>query len=285
MNIYLNNAIVSEQDASISVSDAGFLYGSGLFETMRAQQGVVFGIKFHLNRLYNSANELGFNLNKAPEDLIQAVYDLLKANDLTDARIRLTLSAGAPDPDDDKPDPTILITAVPLVPYAKDCYDKGILAILCPFRQNPADPLAGHKSTSYFNRMLGLRKAHEQQAAEALWFTTDGYLAEGCVSNVFLVKDNCLLTPPLGTPVLPGIARQTVCELAKANQIALEEKALTIDDLLKADEVFITNVIMKVMPVVHIEQHAVGNASVGPVTQQLMGLLDEAIAFQCRSLS
>jgi len=281
--IYLNDKIVPSDEASISASDSGFLYGSGLFETLRVQNGVAFGVDQHLDRLYHSASELNFLLTHTRDTLKEALVELLKANDLTEARVRLTVSAGSPTGDEDMPEPTVLITAVPLAPYAEACYDKGILAVLCPYRQNPADPLAGHKSTSFFSRMLALRLAHQKQAAEALWFTTDGYLAEGCVSNVFLVKDGGLLTPPVGTPVLPGVARASVCGLADKNDLDLEEKALTIDDLLGADEVFVTNVIMKVMPVVNIEKHQVGQGTVGPVTQKLMALFDQTIETQCRS--
>lgn len=283
MNVYLNDKIVPSEEAMISASDAGFLYGSGLFETLRVEHGAVFGVDLHLNRLFNSAAALEIGLTHSPDSLKEAITDVLKANDLSEARVRVTVSAGTPSGDDQPPHSTTLITAAPLVPYAEACYSQGILAILCPYRQNPADPLAGHKGTSYFSRMLGLRTAHQKQAAEALWFTTDGYLAEGCVSNVFLVQGGALLTPPLGTPVLPGVARHTVCELAASHNLDLEEKALRIDDLLGADEVLVTNVIMKVMPVVHIEQHTVGEGTVGPVTQNLMTLFDEVVATQCRS--
>jgi branched-subunit amino acid aminotransferase/4-amino-4-deoxychorismate lyase len=118
--------------------------------------------------------------------------------------------------------------------------------------------------------MLALKQAHEKKAAEALWFTIDGRLAEGCISNVFLVKDSKLFTPTTNTPVLPGIARKTVCELAIANKIELVEKDITIDDLLGANEVFITNVIMQVMPVVGIEKHNVGEGKPGTITYKIM---------------
>ncbi len=282
-HVYLNDKIVPSEEAMISASDAGFLYGSGLFETLRVEHGTVFGVDQHLNRLFNSAAALEILLTHTQDSLKDAITEVLKANDLPQARVRLTVSAGVPSGDGQPPQSTVLITAVPLVPYAEACYSQGILVILCPYRQNPADPLAGHKGTSYFSRMLGLRTAHQKKAAEALWFTTDGYLAEGCVSNVFLVKDDTLLTPPLGTPVLPGVARHTVCDLAADNDLDLQETALRIDDLLSADEVFVTNVIMKVMPVVHVEQHTVGKGTVGPVTQTLMTLFDTAVATQCGS--
>ncbi len=130
--------------------------------------------------------------------------------------------------------------------------------------------------------MLALKQAHEKKAAEALWFTIDGRLAEGCISNVFLVKDSKLFTPTTNTPVLPGIARKTVCELAIANKIELIEKDLTIDDLLGADEVFITNVIMQVMPVVGIEKHNVGEGKPGAITKKIQEYYDEFAKNNCR---
>jgi branched-subunit amino acid aminotransferase/4-amino-4-deoxychorismate lyase len=130
--------------------------------------------------------------------------------------------------------------------------------------------------------MLALKQAHEKRAAEALWFTTDGRLAEGCISNVFLVKDSKLFTPTTNTPVLPGIARKTVCELAIANKIEIAEKDLTIDDLLGAVEVFITNVIMQVMPVIGIEKHIVGEGKPGVITKKMQEHYGDFVKKICR---
>jgi branched-subunit amino acid aminotransferase/4-amino-4-deoxychorismate lyase len=115
-----------------------------------------------------------------------------------------------------------------------------------------------------------------------LWFTLDGRLAEGCVSNVFLIRDSKLFTPTVSTPVLPGIARKTVCEIAAANSIELIEKDLSIDDLLGAEEVFLTNVIMQVMPINSVEKHTVGDGKPGPVTIKLMNYFDEFVKDRCR---
>jgi len=181
----------------------------------------------------------------------------------------------------EKPGATLVVTASKFQPYPADYYKKGVLVVLCPSRQNVSDPTCGHKTTSYLPRMLALRRAHEKKAAEALWFTTDGRLAEGCISNVFLVKDSRLYTPATNTLVLPGIARKTVCELATANKIELVEKDLSIDDLLGADEVFITNVIMQVLPVVGIEKHNVGESNPGPVTKKIQEHYNEFIKKYC----
>ena len=287
--VFLNNEIIDSSQASISCANAGFLYGAGLFETMRASNGVVFALDAHLDRLFTSAEKLKLNLRgdqpsqsygKAGKKFFaDAVYETLNANELKEARIRLTATSGAMNAEN--PEPTLLITAVNFEPYPKEYYDKGIMVILNSFRQNPADVLAGHKTTSYFSRIFALGMAHQKRAAESLWFTIDGRLAEGCVSNVFIVKDSVVYTPSLKTGILPGIARKTVLALAGKNSIKAEEKELTIDELLGADEVFITNVIMQVMPVIRVEAHDVSKAKPGAITKKMAVLYTEFFNQYC----
>lgn len=280
--VFLNDKLVDTDKACISVTDSGFLYGTGLFETMRSHNGVVFALKDHIDRLFFSAGVLSIEISYDRQYIIDAVYEVLHANKLTDARLRLTLTGGPISISEKNRKSTLLITATRLQPYPGEYYKKGVLVVLCPFRQNPNDPACGHKTTSYFSRMIALKMAHLKRSAEALWFTTDNYLAEGCVSNVFLVKDSMLYTPQLRTPVLAGVARKTVCLLAQQNSIKLIEKDLTIDDLLGADEIFLTNVIMQVMPVVSVEKHIVGEGKVGPMTKEMMDKFDALVQDQCR---
>ena len=129
--------------------------------------------------------------------------------------------------------------------------------------------------------MLSLKFAQQKKAAEALWFTTDNRLAEGCISNVFLVKDSAICTPPVNTPVLPGIARKAVLKLAAEHSLRCNEKDLHIDDLLEADEVFITNVIMQIMPVIKVEKHDISDSKVGPVTKELQKRFDDFVKKSC----
>jgi branched-chain amino acid aminotransferase len=279
--VFLNDKLVNIEDGQIPAGDGGFLYGAGLFETMRASNGVVFRLSDHLDRLLSSAKALSIEHSYNKEYLKDSIYKVLKANDLADARIRLTLSAGEMSQSQDKHSAALLITAAKLQPYPADYYNRGVLVVLCPFRQNVSDPTCGHKTTSYLSRMLALKQAHEKKAAEALWFTTDGRLAEGCISNVFLVKDSRLYTPATNTPVLPGIARKTVCEVAIVEKIEIVEKDLTIDDLLSADEVFLTNVIMLVLPVIGIEKHSVGDGKPGATTRKIMDYYNEFVKKHC----
>ena len=277
--VFLNDRLVEAADAAIPHNDSGFLYGMGLFETMRCRGGKVFRLDDHLRRLFASAQVLSIHHAYDKAQIKDAISGLLEANGLSDARLRLTLTGGPPKADNET-HPTLLITATDFTPYPAEYHENGVRVVLTEARQNPADPLSGHKSTCYASRLLVLNTAHRKLAAEALWFTTDNRLAEGCISNVFLVKDGTVLTPGLSAGVLPGIARRTVCELASAAGVALEEKDLTVHDLLGADEVFVTNVVMMVLPVVAVEAHTVGAGKPGPVTERLLGMFNEYIATQ-----
>ena len=283
--IFLNDKLVDADKACVSVTDSGLLYGAGLFETMRSYNGVVFSLKDHLDRLFFSAGALSINNTYDREYITDAIYKVLKANKLTDARLRLTLTGGPMSEPEEKRKSTMLIVAAKLQPYPPEYYQKGILVVLSPFRQNTAEPIYGHKTTSYFSRMLALKSAHQKGAAEALWFTVDNRLAEGCISNVFLVKDSKLYTPPIETPVLAGVSRKTVFQIALENSIEFIEKNLYISDLLDADEIFLTNVIMQILPVNSVEKHIVGNAKPGPVTKKLQNKFEEFIKTECKKVN
>ena len=280
--VFLNDKLVDIDKASVSVTDSGFLYGAGLFETMRSYNGVVFSLNDHLDRLFFSAGSLSIENSYDKKFITDAIYKVLQANKLTDARLRLTLTGGPMSEPEEKRQATLLITATKIQPYPPEYYKNGVLVVLCPFRQNVSEPIYRHKTTNYFSRMIALKLAHQKRAAEALWFTVDNRLAEGCISNVFLVKDSVLYTPPIETPVLAGVARKTVCQIALKNSIKLVEKDLSIDDLLAADEIFLTNVIMHIMPVNRVEKHTVGDGKVGPMTRKLQKKFDEFIKAQCR---
>jgi len=280
--VFLNDKLVDADKACISISDSGFLYGAGIFETMRSCNAVVFALEDHLERLFSSANNLSINNTYDKNFITDAIYKVLQANKLTDARLRLTLTSGSMSASEEKPNPTLLITAAKFQPYPPEYYKNGVLVVLCPFRQNISDPLCGHKAISYFARMIALNLAHQKRAAEALWFTTDNRLAEGCISNVFLVKDSGLYTPSLKTPVLPGVARKVLCRIASENSIEVIEKDLSIDDLLGADEIFLTNVIMQIMPITRVEKHTVGDGKVGTLTEKLTKYFDEFVKANCR---
>lgn len=279
--VFLNDGIVEASAAKISASDAGFLYGAGLFETMLCMGGKVFCIDDHLERLMSSAKKLGVAVTYDKGYLADAVYAAIKANGLSDARVRLTVSGGAMNVSDEEAKSTVLATATQLTGYPKEFYEEGILVVLSSFRQNPSDGISGHKCTSYFSRMLGLREAQGKSATECIWFTTDNILAEGSITNVYVVKNSKIYTPKLETPVLGGVARKAVKKLAGENGIEFIEQDMGVGNLMQADEVFLTNVVMKVMPVANIEKHVVGEGKGWPVTNKMQKLYDGYVAKQC----
>lgn len=278
--VCVNGEIVPAGAARVSAFDAAFLHGVGLFETLRAYGGAIFARDAHLERMRNSAEALKLHLAIDADLCREALQRTLDANGLKDARLRLTVTPGVtqlPNGATEPGQPTILATATALAAYPREYYEKGMTVLLSRFRQGPADPLAGHKTTSYWPRLAALREAQEKHCGEALWFTPENLLAEGSISNVFIVRDDEIRTPPVGTPVLPGIVRAFVLETATKAGRAVREMPLTVNDLLDADEVFLTNSIMEIMPVCRIERKPIGTEKPGPVTAWVADRYREAV--------
>jgi branched-chain amino acid aminotransferase len=286
---WLNGQFVEEDQAVVSIRDAGLLHSAGVFTTMRASGGAIFRIQQHLERLRNSCEALFIPLQHKDDVLIHAASELLARNNLSDARLRLTVTRGAITQDPlhgQRVEPSVFLTATQLDPYPADYYRKGLTVILLDEQKlNPYDLQAGHKTLDYLSRLSALREANRRQAGEALWFNVHNYLQSGSISNVFLVKGGALLTPPTAAElrdpqvardapytrsnVLPGITRAAVIELARKSGIAVQTRAIDVNLLLEAEEAFLTNSIMQIMPVCRIERKPLGDDKPGPVTTRL----------------
>ena len=281
--VWLNGSFVPEPDARIGIDDGGWLHGAGLFETMRAEAGKVFRLEAHLGRLLRSAEKLlGFAALEVLPGRAQ-FEELLARNELTSARLRLTVTAGSmrDDADAQSKPLSVCLTAAPATSYPARFYEHGVAVVVSPYRQSTSDPTAGHKTICYLPRLLALRDARRAGCEEALWFTEFNHLAEGSISNVFIVRDSVLKTPALETPVLPGVARGAILELAQARGLRTGFAPLTIDDLLDADEVFLTNVAMQVVPVVRVERRDLNKGEVGPVARELLSSFRELLRKEC----
>ncbi len=258
--VYLNGSLVPRHQAKISPFDHGFLYGYGLFETMRSYSGHIFRLDRHLARLTHSAEILGLELGLTTFELEEAVYKTLRANGLTDARIRLTLSAGegeiAPEPPSPRA-PTLLIVTQGYTP--PQCYDEGFRAAVSHIRQNSQTPLAQIKSANYLNNLLARRQARAMGADEAILLNDRGFLAEGSSTNIFLVSGEKLSTPSQESGILPGITREAVIELAAALGIEMAEREVRLEELLQADEAFFTNSLLEIMPLAEVDGHPIGS--------------------------
>ncbi len=253
MYLYLNNEIVKASDAKISVFDHGFLYGDGIFETMRAYDGVIFMFDEHLIRLYRSASLIGLDINRNFADIKIAVYETLKANSLSNAYVRLSISRGfgpiGIDPDLCKEN-TFVIIANEFKNYPNSYYLEGIETIVSSIKRNPIEALNPLiKSFNFLNNILAKIEAKKMQAVEAIMLNMEGFIAEGTISNVFFVKDEILCTPSISCGILDGITRGVVIELARRNGIEVIEGRFSVEELYTASEVFLTNSSMELMPI------------------------------------
>lgn len=271
--VFLNGKLVPRGQAWISPWDHGFLYGYGLFETMRAYQGRVFRQQAHLDRLARGAAELSLPFLWSPAQLAEAIQQTLAANGLSDARIRLTLSLGEgemgpsfPAP----PQPTLLIAAFPFTPPLPQVYERGFRAITASFRRHSQSPLSHLKSLNYLENLLARRESRSQGVDEALLLNEKGFLCEATTANLFLVIGDRLLTPPVESGALPGITRQVVLELAP--QVGFKPEAttpLTPADLRRCQESFLTNSLLEIMPLTQVDGQKIGSGTRGEITQKL----------------
>ena len=287
--IYLNGRLIPNSKAKLSPLDHGFLYGYGLFETMRAYQGHIFRLDQHLARLRRSALSLGLthstlNAVEEKQSLKTACMETLEANKLKDARLRLTVSAGEgdmmPDPSTCS-SPTVLMTARNLIPLPPEKYESGFKATLSPLRRNSQSPLSRLKSTCYMENILARMAARATGCDEAILLNEQGYLAEGSMANIFLASNGELITPSLESGVLPGITRETVLEIARAANIKTLERQVELKELIEAEEAFITNSILELMPLTWLEGKPIGSGKAGQLTKELLAayrkLVDEAL--------
>ncbi|MFQ5688229.1 MAG: aminodeoxychorismate lyase [Candidatus Scalindua sp.] len=271
--IFLNGKIIPDRERCISSGDRGFLYGDGIFETLRSYKGEPFKLTEHLERMRCSAEKLKITSVYSNAEISESITKLLEKNSVQDAYIRITLSRGEGGSTlqmSDNLRPTILIQVKPFTPYEKKLYEEGMSLAVSGHRRSTTSPIYSHKTTNLLTSILLKEEAKDKSAHDSIVLNTDGYVAECIVSNIFMVKDGSVVTPSLDTNILPGITRKTVLEICKNSGISAREECFEIETLIKAEEVFITNSLMEIMPVSRIEDNKIGKASPGEITQQLM---------------
>ncbi|AAB99010.1 branched-chain amino acid aminotransferase (ilvE) [Methanocaldococcus jannaschii DSM 2661] len=270
MKIYLNGKFVDEKDAKVSVFDHGLLYGDGVFEGIRAYDGVVFMLKEHIDRLYDSAKSLCIDIPLTKEEMIDVVLETLRVNNLRDAYIRLVVTRGVGDLGLDPRKcgkPTIFCIAIPMPPLLGE---DGIRAITVSVRRLPVDVLnPAVKSLNYLNSVLAKIQANYAGVDEAFLLDDKGFVVEGTGDNIFIVKNGVLKTPPVYQSILKGITRDVVIKLAKEEGIEVVEEPLTLHDLYTADELFITGTAAEIVPVFEIDGRVINNKQVGEITKKL----------------
>jgi len=275
MKVYLNGQLVDKEKAVISVFDHGLLYGDGVFEGIRAYNGRVFKLKEHLDRLWNSARAIMLDIRMTKKAMEEAVLSTLKANRLRDAYIRLVVTRGEGDLGLDPckcPKSTVFIITDKIALYPQDLYEKGLSVITSSIRRNIPEALNPCiKSLNYLNNVLAKAEASRVNAPEAIMLNREGYVAECTGDNIFILKENALITPPTSIGALEGITRNVVMEIAKNKlKLLVKEEIFTPYHVYVADEVFLTGTAAEVIPVTGIDGRVIGEGKPGKITLRLI---------------
>lgn len=271
--IYLNDRFVPHEEAVVSVFDHGFLYGDGVFETLRASRGRILMLAEHLARLERSASRLCLQLPVSLEQFADLIQTAVARNDLQEAYIRVTVSRGTGDIGLDPAlckTPTLVIIAKPFVPYPESLYANGIGVAVVRTRRNLPQALPPEvKSLNFLNNIFAKMEAIAAGADEAIMLNYRDELTEGSTSNVFLVNAGRLRTPAAACGLLDGVTRGVVLKLAKDLAIPSEETVLGMADLYAAEECFVTNTTQEVLPVTKVDGRVVRDGRPGPITARL----------------
>jgi branched-chain amino acid aminotransferase len=285
MRIYIDHRFVDEKKAVVSVFDHGFLYGDGVFETLRAYHGRLLRMEDHLTRLKNSAQNLKISMPYTPTGLGRLLNQTIKINHLKNALIRIAITRGygpiGLDPALCRK-PTVVIIPRNFPGYPSTQYTKGLTVAIVSVRRIPPQALDPRiKSMNFLNNILTKVQAKENHADEGLMLTLEGYLAEGSISNLFFIKHGRIYTPAVSLGILAGITRQMVLDLAKEARIPVKEGRFIPLDIYRAEECFLTNTSMEIMPAVKIDGIRIGNGKPGSITRFLLEAYRKRVRFEC----
>ncbi len=273
LKIWLDDKLVDEADAKISVFDHGLLYGDGVFEGIRIYSGRVFELEKHIRRLYESAKVVRIDISMSKEKLIAAIEETVKANEIVDGYIRLVVTRGTgtlglnPFICDGG---RLFIIADNIQLYPEELYEKGMKVISATtVRNHPLSIPPQVKSLNYLNNILAKIEALDGNVPEAIMYNHEGYVAEATGDNVFIVRDGVIYTPPAEAGALEGITRSVVIKLAEQENLRVVEKNLTRFDLYVCNEFFLTGTAAEVIGVVEIDGRVIGDGKPGPITKLL----------------
>ena len=274
LQIYIDGEFYPKSQAKISVYDHGFLYGDGVFEGIRVYNGVVFKLKEHVQRLYDSAHAMLLQIPLTQEQMIQAVVDTVTKNGLKDSYVRLIVTRGVGDLGLD-PRKCSTATVVVIADHIKLHDDvakvAGITTLVSWVRRDPVDGTSHEiKSLNYLNSVMAKIEANMSGADEAICLEKNGYVAEGVGENIFIVKNGKIYTPPTSTGALEGITAKMVIQLAEKLGFKVIVENMTLFMMFSADEMFFTGTAAEIIPIRQVNWRTIGKGSRGPVTEKLM---------------
>ena len=277
--------VVPAESARVSVLDTGFTHGDSVYETLRTYGGRPFELTRHLRRLRASAARLGFEIGQGDDVLRKRLDEVLARAANPESYIRLIVSRGIGDISyhfDRVHGPTVVMVVKPFEPLREEDYTRGIAVVFVSVRRNARDALdPAIKSCNLLNNVLAVREAQSRGALEALMLNAAGEVAEGASSNVFVVTDGAVRTPPLAAGILAGITREVALELCRDLGVPVREEALSTADIFAADEVFITSTLKETAPVSTVDGRRIGDGMPGPVTLRLLGAFREYAPSHC----
>jgi branched-chain amino acid aminotransferase len=278
---WVNGRRVDADAASLLVTERGFVFADGLFETMRAFGGVIFRLPAHLDRLAAAAERLQLVCpERLPNLIAEMVAELSAAG--ADAAIRLTVTRGTVPglgPPADTRSVTVVLLAQAVPHFAPAIYRTGLTVHIASGRRNEFAMTAGMKTLSYTDSVMALLEARAHGADEALLLDTQGHVSEGAASNVFVVGGGGIATPPLTCGVLPGITRRVVLELLAEHGMPAIERPIEASELAAADEIFFTSSLRGVAPAGAIAGRRLGVP--GPVTRAVMDAYAARVLQEC----
>jgi branched-chain amino acid aminotransferase len=273
--VYVDGEFVLSQKAKVSVFDHGLLYGDGIFEGIRVYEGIVFKLDAHLDRLYRSAKAIDLTIPLNQEAMKAAVLETLRRNGYTDSYIRLLVTRGKGDLGVNPvkcPKASLIIINIQVEPmHGHGSKEKGISTIVASVRRQAPDSSSHEiKSLNYLNSILAVLEANRQGADDAIILDHRGFVAEATGTTLVAVVNGGLHAPPLTASILDSITRRFVLDMAQELGFDVEEKDMTLFQLLMADEVFLCGTMGEITPVRSINGQQVGTETPGPVTQQLI---------------
>jgi branched-chain amino acid aminotransferase len=274
MKVFIDGKYYDEQDAKISVFDHGLLYGDGVFEGIRAYNGRVFKLKEHIDRLFYSAKAILLDIPMSHADLMQATVATCRENNLRDGYIRLVVTRGVGtlglNPNRCRRG-SVIIIADKIQVYPEEMYQNGMAIVTVPTVRNLHSALnPAIKSLNYLNNILAKIEANNAGVEEAIMLNAEGYVSECTADNLFLIKGNQLLTPPLSAGALYGITRGTVMDIARGEGMEVLEPNLTRYDVFNADECFLTGTGAEVIPIIKVDGRVIGTGKPGTTTRRLI---------------
>jgi branched-chain amino acid aminotransferase len=289
LQVYIDGAYYPKSQAKVSVYDHGLLYGDGVFEGIRAYNGVVFKLKEHIDRLYRSAHAIMLQIPLTKEKMIQAVVGTLRKNKLKDAYIRLVVTRGVGDLGLDPrkcPKQSIIIITDAISIMSSEAKEKGISTMISWVKRNSVDATTHEiKSLNYLNSVLAKIEATANGVDEAICLDKNGFVSEGVGENLLIVKDGKIFTPPSSTGALAGITAQVAIKLAKNLGYNVTETNITPFQLFTADEAFFTGTAAEIVPIREVNKRQIGNGRPGPVTKKLMVAFQKVIVDPAEGVS